>query len=199
MIAGVISLAALIVVVVSLVWLHRQPTGLSAVRNAVSQYGITRFRAGYRVATLAFALGGLALAVGIGIAFGGGVRSSVITPLILFAAARALISWFPMDAPGVTRTGTGTMHGLLAVIAFASIAYAAVRFGGFLIHHARWHALAPASTALGWVMVASLLVMSLARSYPAIRARFGAVERVFYACAIIWAMLFAFACAVNLG
>ena len=57
--AGVIALLALAVTVASLTWLHVEPTGLSAVRNPVSQYGITRFRIGYRVATLAFAAAGL--------------------------------------------------------------------------------------------------------------------------------------------
>jgi len=49
--AGVIALLALAVVVASLTYLHLEPTGLSPVRNAVSQYGITSFRAGYRVAS----------------------------------------------------------------------------------------------------------------------------------------------------
>ncbi|HYB29574.1 MAG TPA: hypothetical protein VEF89_23385 [Solirubrobacteraceae bacterium] len=47
-IAGVVSLIAFAVVVASLAWLHVQPTGLSAARNAVSEYGITPFRSGYR-------------------------------------------------------------------------------------------------------------------------------------------------------
>jgi hypothetical protein len=42
-IAGVVSLIAVCVVVASLAWLHVQPTGLSAVRNPVSEYGITPF------------------------------------------------------------------------------------------------------------------------------------------------------------
>ena len=46
--AGVISLVALAVVVGSLSALHLLPTGLSPVRNAVSQYGITGYRALYR-------------------------------------------------------------------------------------------------------------------------------------------------------
>jgi hypothetical protein len=70
--AGVIALLALAVTVASLGWLHVEPTGLSPVRKAVSQYGITPFRVGYRVATIAFAAAGIALAVGISRAARGG-------------------------------------------------------------------------------------------------------------------------------
>jgi len=101
-----------------------EPTGLSPVRNAVSQYGITPFRAGYRVATIAFAAAGIALAAGIGLALGSGGRPVVVL-LVIFAIARAAISWFPMDVPGSERTSTGQMHGLLAIGAFAAATGAA--------------------------------------------------------------------------
>lgn len=193
-----ISLLAVAVLIASLTWLHVQPTGLSPVRNAVSQYGITPFRAGYRVATIAFALAGLTLAIGIDRAISGHGRTLVIALLVVFAAARGAISWFPMDAPDAARTSTGSVHGLLALAAFGSVAYAALRLGRVLAHTARWHSLGPASTVLGWAMVACLLSMALARSHPAMRARFGAVERGFYLFAIAWVALFAFACAANL-
>jgi len=123
----VISLLAVAVVIASLTWLHLQSTGLSPVRNAVSQYGITPFGAGYRVATIAFALAGLALAIGIDRAISGQGRTPVITLLVVFAAARGAISWFPVNAPGAPRTSTGSVHGLLALAAFGSLAYAALR------------------------------------------------------------------------
>src|ERR1700684_2951149 len=88
--AGVVSLLALAVVVASLAYLHIEPTGLSPVRNAVSQYGITPFRSGYRVATIAFAIAGVALAVGIDRATGSR-SSAVVVLLAIFAAARAAI------------------------------------------------------------------------------------------------------------
>ena len=60
-VAGVIALAALAATVASLGYLHLAPTGLSPIRNAVSQYGITPFRAGYRAATIAFAVAGASI------------------------------------------------------------------------------------------------------------------------------------------
>jgi Protein of unknown function (DUF998) len=195
--AGVTALLGLAAVVASLGYLHLEPTGLSPIRNAVSQYGITTFRAGYRVATIAFAVTGIALAVGIGQAVSGHGRAVVLVLLVIFAIARAVISWFPMDAPGADRTRTGQTHGLLAIVAFASATSAALRLGVVLSHEERWRSLAAVSTALGWVMAACLVGLALAHSFPAVRARFGAIERGFYLAAIAWFAVFAFACAAN--
>ncbi|MGA3354501.1 MAG: DUF998 domain-containing protein [Acidimicrobiales bacterium] len=195
--AGVISLLALAAVVVSLGYLHLEPTGLSPVRNAVSQYGITSFRAGYRVATIAFGLSGVALASGVDRAVSGRGRSLVVGLLVVFAAARFAIGWFPMDAPGAARTQTGQTHGLLALFAFASATIAAFRLGGVLSQEQRWHSLATVSTALGFAMAACLVGLGLARSIPAARTRFGAIERGFYVSAIAWFAVFSFACAVR--
>ena len=193
MAAGVTALVALAVVVASLVYLHLQPTGLSPVRNAVSQYGITSFRVGYRVATIAFAVAGIALVVGLGQAIGGWARQ-VLVLLVIFAAARALISWFPMDAPGADRTSTGQMHGLLAIAAFGSVTLAAFRIARVLPGQDPWRSLVPVSLALGGAMTACLVAMAFARGLPAVRARFGAIERGFYLLAIAWFAVFAVAC-----
>ncbi len=195
--AGVLALLALATVVAALGYLHLESTGLSPVRNAVSQYGITTFRAGYRVATIAFAVAAIALAVGVDGAASKGGREVVVVLLVLFALMRGAISWFPMDAPGAARTSTGQMHGLLALGAFVSVATAALRLGAALSHGARWRSLAPVSSALGWAMVACLLGILLARSFPSLRARFGAIERGFYIAALAWFAVFATACAAN--
>jgi hypothetical protein len=191
--AGVIALLALAVVVASLGYLHLKPAGLSPVRNAVSQYGITSFRGGYRVATIAFAAAGIALAVGIGQAVHGRGQLVVVL-LVIFAIARAVISWFPMDAPGADRTSTGQVHGVLAIVAFGSAALAALRLASALQGQDTWRSLAPVSLALGWAMIACLITMAFARGLPAVRARFGAIERVFYLSAIAWFAVFAVAC-----
>jgi len=195
--AGVIALLALAAVVASLGYLHVQPTGLSPVRNAVSQYGITTFRTGYRVATIAFAVAGLALAAGIDRSVSGPGRALVVILLVVFALGRAVISWFPMDTPGTARTSTGHTHGLLAIAAFGSATIAAFKLSSVLSSQDTWHSLAPVSLALGCAMLACLVAMALARSVPAVRARFGAVERGFYVCAIAWFAVFAVACATG--
>lgn len=64
--AGVALVASGVSVgVVALVVLHLLPSGLSPLRDPVSQYGITRFKAGYRVQTLAYGLAGAGAAIGI--------------------------------------------------------------------------------------------------------------------------------------
>jgi hypothetical protein len=194
--AGIVALAALVVVVASLGYLHVAPTGLSPLRNAVSQYGITSYKLGYRVATLAFALAGAALALGLDRALRPHEHGTfVIAMLVIFTCARAAISWFPMDAPGTPRTQTGRTHGLLAIAAFGAAAFAALRLGTDLSHATHWHSLAPVSTVLGWAMIVALVAMALARSSPAVAARFGAIERCFYVLAIVWFAVFAVACA----
>lgn len=201
--AGAISLGALAVVIASLGYLHLTSTGLSPVRAAVSQYGISPHRAGYRVATIAFAVAALALAAGIGESTLDG-STVVIAVLVVFAIARAAISWFPMDAPGAERTPTGQVHGFLAFVAFVSVATAALDLGRTIArqtatpgHGPIWGSLASVSTDLGWAMLATLLAMGFSRSNPALRARFGAIERGFYALAISWVALFASACVAN--
>jgi hypothetical protein len=44
-------------------------------------------------------------------------------------------------------------------------------------------------------MAACLLALALARAFPAVRARFGAVGRGFYLAAIAWFAVFSVACA----
>lgn len=195
-IAGVIALVALAATVGSLGYLHVEPTGLSPLRNAVSQYGITPFKTGYRAATIAFAAAGLALAAAVSQALPR-QGSATIALLIVFAAARAAISWFPMDHPGTPRTQTGTVHGLLAIAAFGSATAAAFRLASALSQQSTWHALAGTSRALGWLMLACLIAMMLTRRSPAARRWFGAIERGFYVSAIAWFAVFAVAAATH--
>jgi Protein of unknown function (DUF998) len=195
--AGVVALVALAAVVASLTYLHLEPTGLSPVHNAVSQYGISDFKVGYRAATIAFAVAGLALATGLHRELSGHGAKLVVLLLVLFALARAAISWFPMDAPGADRTSTGSMHGVLAIVAFGGATVAAFKLGSVLSNSVHWHSLGPVSVGLGWAMIACLLGMMLARSLPWARARFGAIERGFYAAAIGWFAVFAVACVTS--
>jgi hypothetical protein len=196
--AGIVSLMALAVVIASLGYLHLAPTGLSPVRDAVSQYGITAFRAGYRIATIAFAMSALALAVGLSAGIQARGRGLAVDLLLIFAAARAVISWFPMDAPGAVRTSTGRAHGWLAFAAFAGATLAALRLSNVLSVANIWRSLAPVSTALGWLMLAVLLAMAAPRYVPAARAWFGAIERGFYAAALAWFAVVGYACAAGI-
>ncbi|HEY0871076.1 MAG TPA: DUF998 domain-containing protein, partial [Acidothermaceae bacterium] len=109
-VAGVTCLAATGIGVVAIAVLHVLPTGLSPAHSAVSQYGITRYRLGYRVQTIAFAVAGGAAAAGLAEAVPGRAPA-LIALLTVFVVARAIISWYPMDEPGGEPTNHGRMHG----------------------------------------------------------------------------------------
>lgn len=185
-------LAATAVGVGALVVLHVLPTGLSPMRNAVSQYGITRYRLGYRIQTIAFAVAGAAAAVGLAEAAPGKARA-IIALVIVFALARLVISWFPMDEPGGERTNHGQMHGLIAIVTFVAIALAALRLGSIAKQVPGWTTLATVSSVVAWLMVASLIAMMVvrrgARDIHSTPSYFGAVERVFYLALVAWFVL----------
>jgi hypothetical protein len=50
---------------------------------------------------------------------------------------------------------------------------------------------------LGYAQTACLAMAGLAQTVPALRARFGAIERGFYLFAITWCAVFAVACAAS--
>jgi hypothetical protein len=178
------ALVAVVVGVGALVVLHLLPTGLSPVRNAVSQYGITAYRLGYRVQTLAYAVAGAAVAVALSAT--SHPATSVVALCAVFAAARAALSWFPMDTPGATPTVTGRRHGLLAILAFCAITAAAVRLGRQGSGSVLSGAATAASAVVGALMIASLLGMVVSRRTTPPGRYFGAVERAFYVLVTVW-------------
>ena len=183
--AGVVCLAATAVGVGAVVVLHMLPTGLSPVRNAVSQYGITRYRLGYRVQTISLGVAGAAAAVGIAEAAPGRGRF-VLVVLGVFAVARLAISWFPMDAPGSEPTSDGRAHGLLAIATFLAIIVAAARLPQLVHTVGGWHGVATASVVIAWAMVASMVAMIASRRSSGTRGYFGMAERVFYVAIVAW-------------
>lgn len=174
--------AGLAVGVVALLALHLLPTGLSPVRDPVSQYGISRYRTGYRVQTLAYAVAGLGAAVGV--AALPGTHTLPVLLCVAFAAMRAAISWFPMDSPGTPTTVTGRRHGLLAIGAFVSVALAAASLSRALDRSHTDATTAALSGALAALMLAALLAMAVDRRTGG--NRFGLVERGFYLGMTAW-------------
>jgi hypothetical protein len=166
----------------ALVGLHILPTGLSPVCNAVSQYGITRYRNGYRVQTLAYAVAGIGAALGL--ANLPGSITLVVVLCIVFAAARAAIGWFPMDAPGSERTTTGRRHTALAIIAFAAAGIAPGSLARLLRHDGIHPAVASASDALAFLMLIAFVSMTVSRKPQG--GFFGLAERGFYVSMTAW-------------
>lgn len=179
--------------VIALIALHLLPTGLSPVRAPVSQYGISRYRAGYRVQTVAYAVAGVGAAIGIAALPQGG--RLVVVLCAIFAAARAAISWFPMDRPGGTPTSNGRRHGLLATVAFLSVALAAAQLARTLDRDHADTPLASVSNALAIAMLLALFAMVVDRRTNG--GHFGVVERAFYLAMTAWLIALAVALATR--
>jgi hypothetical protein len=161
-----------------LVAVHLRPAGYDPLRDAVSDYGVGPSLPYYRAQTSAMALAAIFVAAALARAIDPAPRR-VIVLLLVFAAARLAIPFFPTDLDRTRRTGTGVIHALLAAVAFGTVAWAAAT----LPDRAHWTGLA----ALGWIVVATAIAMALS-----LRARvpyFGLVERLFYAATLAWLAL----------
>ena len=184
--AAVLLLAGVVIALVSLVVLHLLPTGLNPLNDPVSRYGITRYRAGYWLAA-----GGAAVAGVGGVLFfaptSGVISTVTIVLLVVFAAARAAIGFFPMDAPGSGRTAVGRAHNLLATAAFASVTAAAFTGAGAL-HDAGFPDASAWSTACGVVMAVGTLGL-LVTARRARSVLFGLAERLIYLGFLAWFVL----------
>ncbi|MFS0911818.1 DUF998 domain-containing protein [Microbacterium sp. 179-I 3D2 NHS] len=180
-----IALLGVLMTLGSLLRLHALPAGLSPLSDPVSAYGISRYRGFYRAQTLGTALGAAALALGLVVA---DVESAVpaVVALLVLAAARALISWVPMDGDGAPRSGTGRAHNLLAFGAFA-----AASVGGFMTGIAfgatgGLEGASVACTALGWFMTAASALTLAAPLLSPLGRLFGLFERLIYVGMLAW-------------
>jgi hypothetical protein len=196
-VAGACSLAGTATAIAVLCYLHLAPTGLSPLRNPVSQYGISAYRVWYRVLTISMGVAAAGIALSLAQYPPAVGARTVIVLLCVFAACRVAISWFPMDAPGAPRTSTGAAHGVLAAVTFGAIAASAIRLCKVIEIDPRLQSLATTSRVLGWVMVALFALLFLARLSPELRRYFGATERALYAAILVWLVLFGVAAATG--
>lgn len=187
---AVVALLGVLVTVLSLVVLHVVPTGLNPVSAAVSQYGISRYRAGYRVATIALGVAAIALGVALTMAIEPPNVIGLVF-LLLFGLARLVISWAPMDAPGAARTGTGRAHNVLATIFFASATVAAFLYTGSFADDPSLASIAVASSVLSWVLAATSALTILASVVRPLKPSFGLAERLLYLAVFAWLILVA--------
>jgi hypothetical protein len=144
------------------------------------------------VFTTAGAVSGLALAIAL-------ARSHPPKPtltvamLLLSAAARFLIPLFPTDQDGNRfQTAKGTLHMILAVAIFASIAVAASNLGGTIGHEPAWHAVKGLVDGwLPWLITATAIATGLAIRAPRLQHIFGLIERLYYVSSIAWFLVVA--------
>ncbi len=186
-VTATIALAGVAVLVAALVFLHAARTGLSPVRDPVSGYALTRHRAAYAVAAGAAAVSGLAVALLCSQVPGTGPSVGL---LVTFAVARALIPFFPMDAPDAGRSPSGRVHSVLAILAFATVTAAAFWAAGPL--SASHPTLSAVSGLAGIVMAVGSAGVIAGFAHPAARSVFGLAERVIYLGFLGWFAAVAF-------
>jgi hypothetical protein len=175
--SGIVALASLAAAAVLLARLHVVPTGLSAVRDAVSDYGTTPWHALYRAQAVALGAAGLALAIGL-------ARDTDAAGLVwlwLYGGSRIAIAGFMTDRDPPPFTTEGRIHWLLAAVAFTSIALAA--------SNVNWPGAPDALRAIGWTVAATAIATLVTRVLPPLRAVFGLAERALYVTSIAWLAL----------
>lgn len=162
-----------------LVRLHTLPTGLSPMRDAVSDYGATRFHLYYRamVALLGAGAGFLALALH----GNNDVGRGGIVWLWVFALSRIAIAGFMTVRPGRRVTTAARIHLVLAAAAFISIALAAPAISSDL----------ELAQPLATLVVVTAVATLVARAVPRLAERFGAIERGLYAAFLSWLVVVA--------
>jgi hypothetical protein len=182
---ALLTLVAIAITTLSLVVLHVVPSGLNPLRDPVSQYGITRFRGWYAAAAIS------ASAAGIGaIVVFAGVPGSIATVILLavFAAARIVIPFVPMDAPDTGATRRGRMHNVLAFLAFGAVTAAGFVAAGIL-HDAGHGGASTLSTVFAAVMAVGAIGLLVTRLSHRMRGLFGVAERLIYVGFIAWFVL----------
>ncbi len=174
---GVIAVVAVSVQVVILVTLHVLPTGYRPVRDAISDYGVGRYRSYFWGQLVA---GGVAC-IGVALALSRlhpYVPTFVVAMLLANAAARFLMPAFPTDQSGSRfQTVTGTVHMVLAFVAFGALAAAATSLSGLFAHYPEWHGAKVLLETLGWFVLVGAVLCVVALIGPRLKGIFGLIER----------------------
>ena len=173
MVPAALALAFAAGCVACLVYLHLAPTGVSPVRNAVSEYGVKRYARWYGLQASLAGCAAICLAIALG------HPRRVVMLLAVLAAARIAIGWFPTDTRASEQpTRRGGVHLLLALVAFTAASWAAIALRASE-HGAPW---------LGWLM-AALAVVTIISLRTSLRPWFGLIERGYYAAMLAWLIL----------
>ncbi len=111
----------------------------------------------------------------------------VVVALLVNAIARLLMPAFPTDQSGSRlQTVRGTIHVVLAIVAFAAIAAAASSLSGLLNHYQDWHRIKTPIEALGWIVLVGAIATAVAIVGPRLKRNFGVIEGIFTLSVILW-------------
>ena len=183
---SVLALMALSAQVAILVALHVLPTKYDPVRDAISDYGVGDYRRYFWAQLAAGALACTCVAVAM-TGLHPYVPTVVVVLLLANAVARLLMPAFPTDQSGNRfETVRGTIHMLLAIIAFGAVAAAATGLGGLFSHYPVWHSAKSLLETVGWVVLAGAVACALGIVGPRLKPVFGFIERFFTLSVIVW-------------
>lgn len=179
---GLNAMIGSLVSAASLVTLHVLPTGVPPLRDAVSDYGIGRYRGWYRVAAVAGGIAALAVASTAAVA----AAWLPAGALVAGGAARVAIAWFPTDPGDQPVTGTGRVHFWLAFVGFVGIAVGAASFAPSVAATGNGAPLPAWLPWAGWAVAGAAFVMFASTVVPGGRSVFGLLERLYYASFLCW-------------
>jgi hypothetical protein len=176
---GVLAAAATLACIACLVRAHLSPTGYDPVRDPVSDYGVGSYTGWYAGAATSIGAAGLLVAAGLRHS-APSVSTLELVLLLVFAAARFLIPHFPTDLEGERPSRTGSIHLLLAAVAFAAICWAmcAIDLDRGTVDHVL--------PVLGYVATVCALGTFLSLRWAVIRPWTGLIERGAYAATLAW-------------
>jgi hypothetical protein len=170
----------------ALIALHVLPTGYDPIRDAVSDYGVGPYRRWFWTQVIAGGLACLFLAIAL-------LQLHPFTPLqasvalIVTAGARFLVPFFATDQGGNRfATAHGTIHMVLAVLAFGGLVWASSVLWGPLSNYPAWHSAEGLLTIVPWVMLGCVIAVVLAIRGPRLKPFFGLFERLFYVSSFVW-------------
>lgn len=185
------TVVAIVAQAVALIALHLLPTGYNPKLNAVSDYGIGRYRGVFWTQTLAGAVACFTLAIALGDAKPS-MPTLTIALLVIAGIARLLIPVFPTDQNGSRfQTAHGTIHMILAIVIFTAIIVAASHLGSTLEHRPAWQGVKGWLTALPWVMISGAVGTLVALRGPRLKRIVGLFERLFYLSSLAWFLIVA--------
>jgi hypothetical protein len=177
-----LSAGAFAAAAITLIWVNVLRTGHDPVRNAVSDYGASGYRAFYRATVVLLGLGALLLLVGL--AHGTDVARGGLIWLGVYGVSRIAIAFFPTDLEGAPVTPVGRAHIALAAAAFTAIAFAAADLTPSLGDQPGWDGISAVLGVMRWAVVITAVGTLFTRVVAQLRRVFGLVERLLYAASI---------------
>lgn len=186
---SVVAVLAAAIQLVLLCVLHALPTGYDPIHDAISDYGVGKYRSLFWAQLVAGAMGCTALALAM-TRLHPYVPTLVVTLLLANAVARLLMPAFPTDQNGNRfQTGKGVVHMVLAFVAFGAVAAAATGLGGLFMHYPEWNTVKGHVDTLGWIVMGGAIASALALVGDRLKRIFGLIERVFTLSVITWVIV----------